>query len=445
MIASSAKVHGEVSSGADSADPVIEPVRPLIAAPSGGSSNEVQWRQLGKASLRLLTVMHGFRWLTEPGTRSAGVGLGTGYLHSVTNLHGWADGDPFYVNYVGHPMQGAVAGRIFQMNDPQYNRVQFGMSPTYWKSRLRGAAFSWIFSEQFEMGLLSEASIGHVQRHFPQQGLVDHVVTPTMGLGWTLAEDALDRYVIKAVEERTQNSWVRLLLRGGLNPTRSFAAVLDGKLPWYRDDRAGVYAYNPRDASTSYLAEAPVGTATVAPWEFVAGPGYRTFSGKGCAGGGASLYRRLSPQWQLTLDVNGCKLLDLPRNLSGDALAYQIGPRWSLNAAGRWAPYAQLLVGGLKVTQEEIYPDKKLIADASNPLHKTSVAARLHDTYTRQEEANALAISAATGVDYRLNRALALRIAGVEYTRSGVGNLGGLSYANGVQLTTGLVLKMGTW
>jgi hypothetical protein len=39
--------------------------------------------------------MHGFRWLTEPGTRASGAGLGTGYVRSVFNLHGWADGDPF--------------------------------------------------------------------------------------------------------------------------------------------------------------------------------------------------------------------------------------------------------------------------------------------------------------------------------------------------------------
>ena len=47
---------------------------------------------------------------------------------SVLNLHGWADGDPFYVNYVGHPMQGAVAGRIWLLHDPRYRKAEFGRS-----------------------------------------------------------------------------------------------------------------------------------------------------------------------------------------------------------------------------------------------------------------------------------------------------------------------------
>lgn len=443
--AADARMPSAADSDSSSAELPLAAIRPVTPAPAEQPTSQIQWEQLSKSSFRFLAIMHGFRWLTEAGTRSAGAGLGSQYVRSIGNLHGWADGDPFYVNYVGHPMQGSVVARIFQMNDPLYRRVEFGKSPTYWKSRLRAAAFSWAFSEQFEIGPISEASIGHVQQRFPQQGFVDHVVTPTVGLGWTIAEDMLDRYVIKAVEARTRNSWTRLLVRSGLNPARSFAAVMDGKLPWYRDDRAGVWAYNPEDASTNYLAEAPVGVAERAPWEFMAGSGWRRFGGRSCAGGGANLAYRLSGQWQLALDVNGCKLLDLPKNLSGDVLVYQVGPRWSPNPAGRWTPFASLLVGGLKVTHEEFDPAGKVLADASNPLRIPSIANRLHSTYTRQEEADGVAVSAATGVDYRLNRALALRVASLEYMRSSIGDLGGYSYSNGLQLSAGLVLRIGTW
>jgi hypothetical protein len=55
------------------------------------------------------------------------------------NLHGWADGDPFYVNYMGHPIQGAVAGRIWQLNDPRYNKAEFGRSRAYWKGKPSGS------------------------------------------------------------------------------------------------------------------------------------------------------------------------------------------------------------------------------------------------------------------------------------------------------------------
>ncbi|HEY1495364.1 MAG TPA: hypothetical protein VGF49_12520, partial [Candidatus Solibacter sp.] len=170
------------------------PVLPVVQPPG---ARRVDWTGVGESSFRLLGVMHGFRWLTEAGTRASGVGLGRGYSSSVLNLHGWADGDPFYVNYVGHPMQGAVAGRIWELNDPRYNKAEFGRSRTYWKGKLRAAAFAWAFGEQFEIGLASEASIGHIQRDSPQQGFVDHVITPTIGFSWMIAEDALDRNVVR--------------------------------------------------------------------------------------------------------------------------------------------------------------------------------------------------------------------------------------------------------
>src|SRR5689334_6746847 len=198
------------------------------------TSNEttgVDWTVLTGGSLRFLGIMHGFRLLTEPGTRAGGFGLGSGYTDSVSNLHGWADGDPFYVNFVGHPMQGAVSGRLWSMNDRRYRRAEFGSSATYWKGKLRAAAFAWAFSEQFEIGPLSEASIGHIQKDYPQQGFVDHVVTPTVGLSWMIAEDALDRYLVKRIEARTRNGFARIMARTFMNPARSFANVMDWRVP----------------------------------------------------------------------------------------------------------------------------------------------------------------------------------------------------------------------
>ena len=442
-LAADARMPEPSGSGSTSPEIPIDSVRPVRQLPAEQPQPDaVQWDEVRGASVRFLGLMHGFRWLTEPGTRAGGIGLGQGYINSVTNMHGWSDGDPFYVNYIGHPMQGSVAARIFQMNDPRFSRVEFGSSPTYWKSRLRGAAYSALFSAQFELGPLSEASIGHIQAHYPQQGLVDHVVTPALGLGWTVAEDAVDRYLIKAIEDRTTNPWVRLLVRSGLNPTRTLASVLNGRVPWYRENRAGVYSYT---AGTNILEETPTPISDQSTFEFTAGPGYRTFAGKGCIGGGAEAAWRLSRSWMLAADVNGCKLRGLETNFSGDALVYQVGPRWSPNSNGRWAPYAHVLVGGIKVTHEQLYPEKKKLADLANPSHDPAIAERLHDSYTRQEEANGLAISAATGVDYKLTRALALRVASVEYLRSSIGTLGGLNYNQGLQLSTGLVLRMGTW
>ena len=102
----------EAPSGADSRSS-SEAFRPAVAVTSveSASARGVDWGGLARDSFLFLAVENAFRCATEQGTRD---GLShpffQGYLNSVGNLHGWGDGDPFYVNYVGHPMQGAVSG-----------------------------------------------------------------------------------------------------------------------------------------------------------------------------------------------------------------------------------------------------------------------------------------------------------------------------------------------
>ena len=419
-------------------DPAAVPSQQQEAAP-------VEWTSLAKDSARLLGVMHAFRWATEPGTRAGGFGYGSGYTRSIGNLHGWADGDPFYVNYVGHPMQGSVASRLFQLNDPRFRRTEFGRSREYWKARLRAAAFSWAFSEQFEIGPLSEASIGHIQKDFPQQGFVDHVVTPSVGLAWTIGEDFLDRYAVLPIESLTRNRWARLMARSGLNPARTFANVMSGKVPWYRASRAGVTDYVAPKEAPARRVEAGPPPGTPAPFEFAVAPGWRWFEGRPCLGGGAEAAYRLSSNWQVVLDVDGCKILSFPANFTGDALLYQTGTRWTPNSDGKWSPFVELLAGGMKITHEQLDPVEKAKAEPANPSHDPEVATQLHARYTRSEEANGLAISAGAGVDYKLNAALALRVARVEYLHSTLRNLGGYGYGSGLQWTTGMVLRLGSW
>jgi hypothetical protein len=419
-------------------------VRPLPVIPVIGPRvhTGVQWKKLGSDSLRFIAIMHGFRLATEPGTRAGGFGFGSGYQRSVENLHGWADGDPFYVNYVGHPMQGAVAGRLFLLNDPRYNTTEFGRSRDYWKGKLRAAAFAWAFSEQFEIGPLSEASIGHIQKDFPQQGFVDHVVTPSVGLGWMIAEDAVDRYIVLPIENATTNKYVRMFVRSGLNPARTFANVLDGKVPWYRSSRTGILAYRPSPATSpagfgsADRFEAPHDPRP-APFEFVVAPSWRQFADEGCVGGGGEAAYRVAPELQIVLDVNGCKMVGTETNVSGDALVYQIGPRWTPMPTGKWSPYAHVLFGGIKITHEQMFPDKKVLVEEANKNLDPSLAYTLHDQYTTRDESSGVAFTAGTGVDYKLNEALAIRVANVEYLKS--------ANTKGLQVTTGLVLRLGTW
>jgi hypothetical protein len=210
-------------------------------APGPAEPTGFQWKPALWQSGMFLGLQHGVRIATEDGTRAELKGpFFRDWFRSVKSVRGWNDGDPFLVNYVGHPIMGAVAGFIEVQNDPLYRRAEFGRNRQYWKSRLRALAFSAAYSVQFELGPLSEASIGNVQRHPPETGICDLVITPTVGLGWQIAEDALDRMLVRRIEAYTEWTWVRVVVRGTLNPARSFANLLRFKPPWFRDQRGGV-------------------------------------------------------------------------------------------------------------------------------------------------------------------------------------------------------------
>jgi hypothetical protein len=407
----------------------------------------INWSGLALQSLEFLGIEHGFRWVTEEGTRHPHHSFFDGYIDSLNSLHGWADGDPFYVSYVGHPMQGAVAGYIFVQNDMGYRDVEFGRIRRYWKSRLRAAAFAWAYSEQFEIGPVSEASIGNGQAFFPQQGFVDQVATPAIGLAWMIAEDAMDRYVVRRIESHTQSPFARLLVRGGLNPTRSMANLIGGRVPWHRDTRPGVWE-SPELTVARPSAEVARPLA-VAPFEFLATARVERYFGKGshglCAGGGGAGAFRFTPHWQIVGDVGGCKLTSFGPNLSGDSLTYLIGPRWTAAPLKRWEPYAQILIGGRTLTHEEIDPVKKALVEAEAQREGKALSFSDHYLYTRQSENTGLAISARAGLDVKLTSAVAIRVTDFGFVHSWHSKLDGINYSNALQVTSGLIVRFGTW
>ncbi|MCI0659857.1 MAG: hypothetical protein L0220_02170, partial [Acidobacteria bacterium] len=211
----------------------------LGIAPSG-----FNWKGAIQQSLIFIGVMHAYRMGTEAGTRAELKGaFFPDYIGSIKGLRGWRDGDPTYVNYVGHPFQGAVSGFIQIQNDPKGRKQEFDLkSRSYWKSRLKAFGWSAAVSTQFELGPLSEASLGNVglkpNKKSPHpMGYVDLVVTPVMGTAWLVGEDLLDRYVISQIESKIGRRLVIIALRGLFNPTRSFANLYRGKWFWHRDYR----------------------------------------------------------------------------------------------------------------------------------------------------------------------------------------------------------------
>jgi len=203
----------------------------------------IQWKDTLLQSLTFTTVMNAFRLATEPSTRKDLQGpFWKDYFNSVKSVRGWRDGDEFLVNYIGHPLEGAVSGNIFIQNDMSSNQLSFGRSRQYWMSRLKAFGWAAALSTQFELGPFGEASIGNVgltpsekSRH--PAAYVDLVVTPVLGTGWLIGEDMLDRFLIKKIEARTTNRFVRLMFRSWLTPGKSFANMMRGQWWWHRDDR----------------------------------------------------------------------------------------------------------------------------------------------------------------------------------------------------------------
>lgn len=193
-----------------------------------------RWKAATEQTLLFLGVQHGYAF-TQPKTRRDLAGpFFRDYFRSVGSIGGWEDGGKFFTNYVAHPMQGALLGFVWVQNDPEGESARFGRSEAYWRSRAKALAWSAVWSTQFEIGPVSQASIGNVGLH-GKQTWVDIVITPTVGTAWLVAEDALDRFVVRRIERRVDNLLLRIAARVLLNPTRSSANLLRFERPWRRD------------------------------------------------------------------------------------------------------------------------------------------------------------------------------------------------------------------
>jgi hypothetical protein len=226
---------GFIRGGAPPILPVI-PVAPVRPVEEPGFDASAAINQ----SLLFLALQHTFRMTEEKTTRELGGPFFKDWFHAIGGLGGWKDGGRQFTNYVAHPMQGALAGYLQIQNDANGKREQFGGSGQYWKSRAKAMGWAAIYSTQFELGPLSQASIGNVGAGLyedKKMGYVDLVITPTLGTGLIVLEDLLDVHFIRWLERKTGNAVARRLLRVTFNPMRACANVFRFKTPWYRDLR----------------------------------------------------------------------------------------------------------------------------------------------------------------------------------------------------------------
>jgi hypothetical protein len=156
----------------------------------------------------------------------------------------WDDDNPHMDQYVGHPMMGSITNYLWIQNDPKGATLDIGNNWPYWRSRLRATAFTTVFSFLWKLGPTGEAAVGHNGDHFfhdkgvltNETGWVELVTTPVGGLLWTMAEDGLDKSVVKHLEEKPRRP-VTLLLLSFLTPSRATANIFRWRPPWYRDGR----------------------------------------------------------------------------------------------------------------------------------------------------------------------------------------------------------------
>jgi len=83
-------------------------------------------------SVKLLAVEHAVRIAFQEKTRSElGGNFFKDYVRSVRTPKSWEDGDPWIVNYVGHPIHGAAAGFRWIEQESTNRTPQFGLGGSY--------------------------------------------------------------------------------------------------------------------------------------------------------------------------------------------------------------------------------------------------------------------------------------------------------------------------
>lgn len=200
--------------------------------PASPPLEKFHWKSAIYQSLIAQGFQHGYALVIQDKTRRALKGpFFREYWASIKGIRGWDDGNRFFTNYIAHPMQGGMTGFIYLQNHERLKKQTFNESAQYWKDRARAMLWSAAWSTNWEIGPISQASIGNVG-YYGKGSYVDFVITPTVGTAWMIAEEALDRYLIRHAEK---NLAARIVIRTALNPMRSVANLLRFKKPWYRD------------------------------------------------------------------------------------------------------------------------------------------------------------------------------------------------------------------
>ena len=211
-------------------------VQGIAVEPNAGNASAVQspaeyrdrgidWRPVLSESLLFLTAQHLARFTEDRTAKRLGGPFLKDWFDSVHSLNRFNDGGKITTNWVAHPMMGSVTTHILGQNDPEYLENKIGSGSGYWRAKGKQFIFATAYSVQFEIGPLSESSLGNIH-----QAGIDFVLTSSLGTLWSVGEDLAAQHVIRPMRV-THPKWANTLTVL-LNPTRAFANVLAFKRPW---------------------------------------------------------------------------------------------------------------------------------------------------------------------------------------------------------------------
>jgi hypothetical protein len=100
-------------------------------------------------------------------------------------------------------------------------------------------------------------------------------------------------------------------------------------------------------------------------------------------------------------------------------------------------------LGGQKITEEYVDPIKqRQVLDSLLPGQDPNDYRYL---FAKHWETTGFSPSVGGGLDMGLNRAFAVSLINVDYTRSWLARINGNDFTHGLRVGTGLVLRLGTW
>lgn len=123
---------------------------------------------------------------------------------------------------------------------------------------------------------------------------------------------------------------------------------------------------------------------------------------------------------------------------------FAVGPRWTPRAAHRFSPYGEVMFGGRRITHDIGSEQLKnqLIDEWGKGVlpHFPQRSA-----YMVQYQQFGFAMTMGGGIDAAIGRAWAWRVLDVQYSHSWIASVDPISAQQGVQVRTGVVLRIGTW